>query len=276
MDAEPESADRDADSNLWGTSCPHGACNYPDPRGLNGVGSGCLYAPDDQLVCLNLRRSLPSPGKSPMARLLPSLFGPSDEQIMWRVKMEDDVDAFDRLVAKWQAPLEQLCTRLTGDAHRAEDLVQVAFSRVFDRRTEYVPKGKFSTFLWRIAINLCHDELRRKSTRGECSLEELSEDGRGVEFADGATQSPDAVVETRERGELVRQALLELAPQHRELIVLRHYEQMKFSEIAELLNIPESTAKTRLAEALTQLNRRLKFLREDLSCAQKDVTPEGR
>jgi len=85
-----------------------------------------------------------------MARLITSLFAASDEQTMWRVKMYDDPQAFARLVARWEKPIQRLCARMTGDPHRAEDLTQTAFARVFARRANWEPSGRFSTFLWRI------------------------------------------------------------------------------------------------------------------------------
>ena len=89
----------------------------------------------------------------------PGLLGPSDEQAMWRVQTQDDPAAFATLMRRWQEPIRRLCERMTGDHHRAEDLAQEAFTRVFARRKDYQPQGKFSTFLWRIALNLCHDDL---------------------------------------------------------------------------------------------------------------------
>ena len=96
-----------------------------------------------------------------MGHSLTSLFSASDEQMMWRVKLQDDPQAFARLVARWEKPIQRLCARMTGDVHRAEDLTQAAFARVFAGRADWMPTGRFSTFLWRIALNLCHDELRR-------------------------------------------------------------------------------------------------------------------
>lgn len=207
-----------------------------------------------------------------MNRFISSLFTATDEQMMWRVKLEDDAQAFGRLMARWERPLQRLCTRMTGDAHRAEDITQAAFARVFARRAGWQPTGRFSTFLWRIAINLCHDELRRNARHSECSLEALEEEGLAdLDFAGAEDQSPDAQVEVRERGEAVRDALLRLAPHYREVIVLRHYQDLKFHEIGEVLGIPEGTVKSRMAEGLTQMSRFLKHLNQDTSCNTKTI-----
>ena len=210
-----------------------------------------------------------------MARLIKALFGATDEQMMWRVKLDDDPQAFGRLVARWEGPIQRLCARMTGDVHRAEDLAQTVFVRVFARRAEWEPTARFSTFLWRIALNLCHDDLRRTRRRGECSLDALDEEnGSGLELLAGEEPAPDEQAETRERGELVREALLKLAPHYREVVVLRHYEGMKFNEIGRVLNIPEGTVKSRMAEALSQLNRILKHINEESLCKRKTNTPE--
>jgi RNA polymerase sigma-70 factor, ECF subfamily len=212
-----------------------------------------------------------------MGHPLTSLFSASDEQMMWRVKLQDDPQAFARLVARWEKPIQRLCARMTGDVHRAEDLTQMAFTRVFAGRADWVPTGRFSTFLWRIALNLCHDELRRTRRRGEFSLDALGEeDGLGLESLAAAEPTPDASAESHERGALVREALLELAPHYREVVVLRHYEGLKFREIGDVLAIPEGTVKSRMAEALEQLSRILKHVNEETPCKPKTQTPELR
>ena len=206
-----------------------------------------------------------------MGKLISSLFVASDEQTMRRVKLHDDPQAFARLVTRWEKPIQRLCARMTGDPHRAEDLTQTAFARVFARRANWEASGRFSTFLWRIALNLCYDDLRQTQRRGECSFDGLEEEkNRHDEQFVADEPSPHAQADARERGELVREALLKLSPPYREVVVLRHYEGLKFHEIAELLGIPEGTAKSRMAEALTQLNRLLRNLNEDTPCNHKN------
>jgi RNA polymerase sigma-70 factor (ECF subfamily) len=211
-----------------------------------------------------------------MGRSLTSLFTSSDEQLMWRVKLNDDASAFAQLVARWEKPIQRLCLRMTGDGHRAEDLTQTAFVRVFTRRADWEPTGKVSTFLWRVALNLCHDELRRRQVRREFSLEASGEDGAEVGSFAADGPGPDEHAEAQERGELVRRALANLPSHYREVVVLRHYEGLKFREIGEVLGIPEGTVKSRMAEALGQLNRLLKHVNEDELCNRKKQTPAVR
>jgi RNA polymerase sigma-70 factor (ECF subfamily) len=189
---------------------------------------------------------------------LRALFGISDEQAMWRVQQADDDLAFAQLVRRWEGPIQRLCERMTGDAHQAEDLAQEAFVRVFARRKEYDPAGKFSTWLWRIALNLCYDELRRRNRREKNLLQnEGGEPLAVLEAFTVADSAPDKVLADRERSGLVKRALDELPEIYRTVLVLRHYEDLKFREIAEVLGVPEGTVKSRMAEALAQFGRLL-------------------
>jgi RNA polymerase sigma-70 factor (ECF subfamily) len=177
----------------------------------------------------------------------------TDEQAMWRVQNADDHAAFARLVERWETPIQRLCARMTGDLHRAEDLAQEAFARVFAKRHAYEPTGKFSTWLWRIALNLCRDELRRRQRRPELALDDSGHGEGGPAELSGETASPDEAVAALEQAEIVRRALLKLPEHYRTVVVLRHYEGLKFGEIAEVLGIPDGTVKSRMNEGLSRL-----------------------
>ena len=201
---------------------------------------------------------------------LSSLLKVSDEQAMWRVKMQDDQQAFAQLVKRWERPIQSLCSRMTGDLHRGEDLAQEAFSRVFAQRKVYEPTGQFSTYLWRIALNLCYSELRKVSRRRETAL--LDEAGElDVEEPVAEGPPPDLSLVEQENAAGVRQALLQLSEPYRAVVLLRHYEGLKFREIGEVLEIPEGTVKSRMCEALTQLNEILSrsMKQEKISCKPK-------
>ena len=103
----------------------------------------------------------------------------SDEQAMRDVQLRGDHAAFSRLVLRREQPIRRLCTRMTGDEHRGEDLAQEAFARVFLRRDQFQPGRKFSTWLWRIAINLCCEDARRTGPRRFVSLVDRSIDSPG-------------------------------------------------------------------------------------------------
>src|SRR5437867_9505290 len=152
---------------------------------------------------------------------LRSLFAITDEQAMWRVQTQDDERAFAQLVRRWEGPIQRLCARMTGDPHRGEDLAQESFTRVYAKRKDYQPNGKFSTWLWRIALNLSYDELRRRQRRDEWSFEDSRDSLRVLEISVAPESAPDKSLLRQERGELVQRALARLPEAHRVILVLR-------------------------------------------------------
>lgn len=192
---------------------------------------------------------------------LRSLFAPSDEQLMWRVQTGDDHAAFAQLVRRWETPIQRLCTRLTGDPHRAQDLAQEIFARLFAHRQAFQQGAKFSTYLWRIALNHTYSDLRRAHHWRETRLAspDLAADEATSDFDQfpDAAPAPDTAVSRQETGEAVRRALAELPEHFRSVLVLRHYQDLKFREIAEVLDLPEGTVKTRTTEALNEMARLL-------------------
>ncbi len=174
---------------------------------------------------------------------------------MLRVKAHADHQEFARLVRRWEKPVWGLCTRMTGDPHRGEDLKQETFVRLFEKRTSYEPTARFSTYLWRIALNLCYDELRRQARRREFIRESVhDEDQRLSAEPVSDCPSPDFSAAQSEESGLVRLALLQLPEIYRTVLVLRHYQDLKLSQIAEVLEIPEGTVNSRMAEALSRLS----------------------
>ena len=190
---------------------------------------------------------------------------------MLRVKTCDDHQEFARLVRRWEEPIRRLCSRMTGDPHRGEDLKQDTFVRVFEKRKEYQPNARFSTFLWRVALNLCYDELRRQQRRQEL-LHQPAAGEPECEFPEPIAEipAPDLRAAQLEEGELVRQAVLQLPEIYRTVVILRHYEDLRLAKIAEILEIPEGTVNSRLAEALSRLSR---SLAPKLDAEQKPISP---
>lgn len=191
-----------------------------------------------------------------------SFFAPTDEQLMWRVQSQDDAAAFGEIVGRWQEPLRRLCARITGDGPGAEDLTQEVFSKLFARRHAYEPARKFSTWLWRVALNHCYNDLRRPRRRFETRLDPApGEDDASFDDFAGDRPSPHEDAVAGETAEAVRRAVAALPEQYRSVVILRHYEGLKFREVAEVLDLPEGTVKTRMTEALNELAR---LLRRDL------------
>lgn len=187
---------------------------------------------------------------------------------MWRVQSSGDAEAFARLVQRWQDPIHRLCVRMTGDAARAEDLTQEIFTKVFTRSKHFRPDSKVSTWLWRIALNHCYDELRRTKRRSESALDEDS-DFPSVELA------PDAQTASDEECALVRASLLRLPEISRTVLALRYCEGLKLREISEILELPESTIHSRIAVALGQITRILEPQLRDHDASRPKHFPQA-
>ncbi|MFC1635536.1 RNA polymerase sigma factor, partial [Planctomycetota bacterium] len=190
---------------------------------------------------------------------LSDLFSISDEEAMRRVQKKNDSKAFALLIHRWEPWAKQFCTRFTGDRHLGEDLSQEVFARLFAHRLDFRHEARFGSYLKSIALNACRDELRRKK---RCP-ERQSNDTKGEEASldntvAATTPTPDTIAAGRERAEHVRRALLQLREHYREVVVLRHYEGLRFREIAEFLDLAPGTVRSRMAEALTRLGTLLK------------------
>jgi RNA polymerase sigma-70 factor (ECF subfamily) len=142
--------------------------------------------------------------------------------------------------------------------------------RVYAHRNNYRGEASFATYLRRIALNACYDEQRRLKRRGESSLNHSNAENALDAASVTSTLSPEIVAAKQEHVELVRKALFRLPDHYREVVILRHYEGLRFREIAELLDVPQGTVQSRMAEALTQLGRFLKPILSEETYARKN------
>lgn len=198
--------------------------------------------------------------------ILTSWLGLTDEQAMWRVQMDDDNQAFAQLMSRWEGPIQRLCIRMLGDEHKAEDMTQEAFARIYAKRKDFQHGSKFSTFLWRVATNLCLDELRRIKRRRELTIMPHTVDSSETDVWENLPSeapTPDHFTAVDEQADFVRKAVAQLPEHYRTVIILRHYEDLKFREIADVLDLPEGTVKSRMSEALSLLNSSLKKAMKD-------------
>jgi RNA polymerase sigma-70 factor (ECF subfamily) len=165
---------------------------------------------------------------------------------------QGETSAFAALVRRWQQPVARFLTHLLGRAEQVPDLCQEVFLRVYHALPRYREAGTFSTWLYRIALNVARDAGRRQRHQ-PVPLANGEPAARGP--------SPAAVCERRELTGLVARAVAELPEPLRLVLVLRHYEGMRFEEMARLTGTPASTLKSRFAAALARLRDRLHPLR---------------
>ena len=178
----------------------------------------------------------------------------SDEELV-ALATSGDPDSFNQLVMRWERPIFALAYRVIGREEDARDVCQETFLRAFRGIKSFKRQAKFSSWLYRIALNLCRDWIRR--------------DRRGAVFTplEVETQPSPSVhtVETAEDravrldlGRVMTQAMSSLSEEQRTTIVLKEYHGLTFQEIATLQECPLSTVKTRLYQGLIVLRRELK------------------
>jgi RNA polymerase sigma-70 factor (ECF subfamily) len=175
----------------------------------------------------------------------------SDEELMVRFQA-GDADSFAILAGRYAGPLYGLASRCLGRPEDAEEVRQEALMKAYSQAARFRPDGRFRSWIYRIALNLCHDRNRRRRRLQWVALGEAD-----APPPERAVDGPHGELQRREAQEVVRQALQELSEEQRVVVVLKEYEDLKFREIAEVLGCPESTVKSRLYRALTALRDRL-------------------
>ncbi|CAN5727880.1 sigma-70 family RNA polymerase sigma factor [soil metagenome] len=152
-----------------------------------------------------------------------------------------DSSAFEPLVERYHRPLFRVAARLLGDRDQAQDVIQTSFLKAYQALATCDRQRRFFSWIYRIVVNECLNTLRaRRPTQG---LDETM-------MAAGAAGDPVEARETRER---VRKALLKLPEGQRDVIVLRHFTELRYEQIAAVLGIPEKTVKSRLFSARQRL-----------------------
>ena len=180
------------------------------------------------------------------------------DELLRRARARDP-EALTRLVEFYSARVFGLLYRLTRTRDAAEDLLQETFLRVVRALGQYEHVGKFEAWLFRIAANLARDRARAQRRRGAA----VPAGDRDVDEARGAGQhagrpgDPEQGLVDREQGERLARAVARLSDAEREIILLRHYSELSFREIADVLGVPLGTALARAHRALGRLRQEL-------------------
>jgi len=179
----------------------------------------------------------------------------TDEELVARAQ-GGDVESFNQLIVRWERPIYALAYRVIGREEDARDVCQDAFLRAYRALPGFKGQAKFSSWLYRIALNLCRDWIRRQR---RAPVQQLPEDSDASELAGetGPVESIEELVARRELTAIVEEAMSVLSEEQRTAIILKEYHGMTFQEIADMQGCPLSTVKTRLYQGLSLLRRRL-------------------
>lgn len=178
-----------------------------------------------------------------------------------------DETAFDRLVELYSGQLYALLTRFLGNQPAREDLLQEVFLRVIRARDRYRPSARFSTWLYRIAFNLCVNEKQRGGSRGVVSLDgAVDEGGQALDPQDVDAPPPSEKLESDDVVSAVRYAIDSLPPTQRMALVLAKYEGLPYAQIADVMDSSEKAIKSLIHRARENLRDRLRpFLQEEFA-----------
>lgn len=175
--------------------------------------------------------------------------------------LKGDQNAFGEVVDIYKDRVYMICYRMLGNRHEAEDMAQEAFIRAYVNIHRFNINMKFSTWLFRIATNVCIDRIRKKKPDYYLDAEVSGTDGLTMYSqiaVDGAL--PQDELESLELHETIQKEILQLPDKYRSVIVLRYLEELSLKEISEVLDIPLGTVKTRVHRGREALRRQLRYV----------------
>ncbi|HET9528123.1 MAG TPA: sigma-70 family RNA polymerase sigma factor [Pyrinomonadaceae bacterium] len=179
----------------------------------------------------------------------------TDEIIVQRA-LTGDAEAFGEIVRRWERRIFALAYGMLGREDDARDATQETFLAAFRNLRGFRGEAKVSSWLHRIAVNQCISRQRQAKVRSEAALEDEQEKD-AAPFVTPVQYSPARVVEGRQETVAVRRAINSLPIELRQVVIMKEFEELTFREIAEALDVPLSTVKSRLYTALKQLQMRL-------------------
>ena len=175
--------------------------------------------------------------------------------------IKGDQDAFAEIVEIYSNSIYQLGYRMLGNRHEAEDIAQEAFIRAYVNIKSFNQDLKFSTWLFRIATNLCIDRIRKKKPDYYLDAEVSGTDGLTM-YSQLASNSPlpEKELESLELQESVQKEIIKLPEKYRSVIVLKYIEELSLNEISEILDLPLGTVKTRIHRGREALRQQLRYV----------------
>ena len=189
-------------------------------------------------------------------------YGQLDDKELAALAADGRETAFRELLSRYERPVFSLVYRMVRERTLAEDLAQEAFIRAFNAIDTYKPRYKFSSWIFKIANNHTIDYLRKKkldtvSIDGSPHAETPEEEAQTRLVVESQEEAPDRYVEARELGDQIEEAIGELRPEYRTVVLLRHVEGHTYDEIAEIMDLPLGTVKTYLHRARGELKELL-------------------
>ena len=171
----------------------------------------------------------------------------ADEVLMEELKA-GNLQAFELIIYRYEKSLLNYLYRWIGNFHQAEELCQEVFLRVYKSAFKFNSEQKFSSWLYRIANNLCIDEYRKNKNVKKVDIEDVD-----IPSSDNTEEK----VEKEELEDRVKKAVMSLPQDHRAVLILKHYQGLSYNEISDILGCPLGTVKSRMHYGLIELKKAL-------------------
>ena len=170
-----------------------------------------------------------------------------------RSVLRGNVNDFEKLVTAYEKNVYNLALRMVGDPEDAADMTQETFIKAYRALSSFRGDSKFSSWLYRIASNVCLDFLRSRSRHPQVSLSTVDEDDRATFELPDMRQNPEEQLMKKLGMEAVRRGLEQLPEQQRQILVLRELGGLSYAELAQTLGLEEGTVKSRIFRARKRL-----------------------
>lgn len=174
-----------------------------------------------------------------------------DRDIIDKVRRGDS-EAFEELVLRYEKTVFNIALRMVGNRDDAADMTQEAFIKAFGSLSSFRSDGKFSSWLYRITTNACLDFLRSRSRRAQASLSADDDTEQQLEIPD-LSAMPEELLMRKMSMQAVQNGLERLAPEHRQILIMRELGGLSYAEIAAALSLEEGTVKSRISRARKKL-----------------------
>lgn len=187
-----------------------------------------------------------------------------NEENLLKKSKNGDIEAFEELIKGYQKKVFNIALRMIGDYEDASELAQEVFIKIFKSIRNFKEESTFSTWVYKITTNVCLDELRKRKNKRIISLDEEIKHDSGesqIQIVDPGL-SPEALLEKKEIKKAVIEAIEELSPEHRIVIIYREMQGLNYEDIARIVKCPVGTVKSRINRARQELKEILKYKKE--------------
>jgi RNA polymerase sigma-70 factor (ECF subfamily) len=182
-----------------------------------------------------------------------------NEKYLLGLSKKGDIEAFEMLMEKYQKKVFNIALRLLGNHDDASEVTQEVFIRIYKSIGSFKGESQISTWIYRIATNVCLDELRKRKRKWVMSLDEEyhKENGDYIIQVEDNKPTPDVIMEQKTIKNAVNNAIDKLSEKYKLIIILRDLQGFSYEEISDMIKTPVGTVKSRINRARLQLKELL-------------------